>query len=162
MTEPSAPIGVRRPPAGQPRMNRAMSWLLRSKLHRLVSGSLALFTYVGTMTGNRYTLVIQYVEDGDRLLVWVGRHEQKRWWRNLRSPAPVTLRLRGVDQTGTGCVIASLEERTAALARYLERYPRTRPDGRPRLFAGRWQPSEQELAAAAADAVFIAIALDAA
>ena len=31
----------------------------------------------------------------------MGAPEGKQWWRNLREPAPVTLRLKGRDRTGT-------------------------------------------------------------
>jgi hypothetical protein len=41
------------------------------------------------------------VQEGDRVTIGVGWPERKVWWRNLREPAPVKIRLRGRDYTGT-------------------------------------------------------------
>jgi hypothetical protein len=80
--------------------NPFVTGLLRSPLHRLASGNLALITVTGRLSGREYTFPVGYSESDGRLLIGVGAAEQKRWWRNLRQPAPVRLRLRGAERTG--------------------------------------------------------------
>ena len=60
--------------------------MLRSPAHRLLSGRLLLLTYTGRRSGTQYTIPVQYVRDGEALLVTVGWPERKLWWRNLREP----------------------------------------------------------------------------
>jgi F420H(2)-dependent quinone reductase len=81
--------------------NPAVRLLLRSPLHPLLSGSLALLTVTGRQTGKKHTFPVAYKQDGDNVTVIVGSPEHKRWWRNLEEPgAPVQIRLRGTTQTG--------------------------------------------------------------
>ena len=80
--------------------NRVLLGLLRSPLHRLASGRLALITVTGRRSGREYTFPVLYSQDGDRVTIQVGWPERKVWWRNLRDGAGVRLRLRGEEQTG--------------------------------------------------------------
>lgn len=94
-----------------------MTWLLRSRFHTLLSNQVLLITVTGKMTGRRYTLPVNYLRDGDHLIV-VSRAD-RRWWRNLRGGAPVELRLRGGDLRGYADVI----EGPAAVVDALRRAP---------------------------------------
>ena len=80
--------------------NLAVRWLLRTPLHRPVSGQLALITVTGRRSGRSFTFPVGYRQDGDRVTIGVGWPERKVWWRNLRGGAPVTLRLRGTERSG--------------------------------------------------------------
>ena len=81
--------------------NPFVGLLLRSPLHRLLSGNLALITVTGRQTGREHTFPVAYSQDGDLVTVNVGAPEHKRWWRNLREPgAPVHIRLRGTERSG--------------------------------------------------------------
>jgi hypothetical protein len=80
--------------------NLAVRGLLRTPLHRAVSGQLALITVTGRRSGRRFTFPVGYRRDGDRVTVQVGWPERKVWWRNLRGGAPVSMRLRGVERSG--------------------------------------------------------------
>jgi F420H(2)-dependent quinone reductase len=80
--------------------NRLVVALLRSPLHRLVSGRLLLITVTGRRTGAQHTLPVAYEESGGRLTIPVLWPERKLWWRNLRDGAPVRLRLRGENRAG--------------------------------------------------------------
>jgi hypothetical protein len=82
--------------------NRSVALLLRSPLHRLVSGRLALLTVTGRRTGKRHTLPVMYTREGSRLTVPVMWPERKLWWRNLRGGAEVEVRVRGGDLHGRG------------------------------------------------------------
>jgi hypothetical protein len=73
-------------------MNPIMKGLLRSPLHRLLSGTLMLVTYMGSKTGKQYTIPIGYFAWGQGELM---SFSSARWWTNLRSSPPVTLLLKG-------------------------------------------------------------------
>ena len=81
--------------------NPAVRLLLRSPLHPVLSGQLALITVTGRRSGRSYTIPVGYRREGDVVVVPVGWPERKLWWRNLRGEgAPVRLRLRGRDHEG--------------------------------------------------------------
>jgi deazaflavin-dependent oxidoreductase (nitroreductase family) len=99
--------------------------VLKSPLHRLLSGGLLLITYRGRRTGRERTIPVMYAEEGDRLIVLVGDATAKQWWRNLRGGAPVELRLRGRLRCGRATVVAGGPAETGAmLSTYLTRFPR--------------------------------------
>ena len=70
--------------------NAVVLALLRSPLHRLLSGRLLAITVVGR-TGRRYTIPVGYAEHDAALLIGTAG----TWYRNLRPGAPVDVRLRG-------------------------------------------------------------------
>jgi hypothetical protein len=73
---------------------------LRSPLHRLLGGRLALPTFYGRKSGGRYTTpVVGYGRTDDTLLVDC----ESPWWTNLRGGTRVGLR--GRDRAGTAEVI---------------------------------------------------------
>jgi hypothetical protein len=106
--------------------NPMMRLFLRSPLHGLVSGSLALITYQGRKSGNEYTIPVQYVQTGEKMYILPGGAEQKTWWRNLRGGAPVHLVLRGQNVKGVGQVLQGETDKVAiaeALVPYFQRFP---------------------------------------
>jgi hypothetical protein len=74
--------------------------VLRSPAHRLLSGQMALITVTGRTSGREYTIPVGYRREDENVTIGVGWPERKRWWRNLREPAPVSLRLSGRERTG--------------------------------------------------------------
>lgn len=80
--------------------NPMVSWLLRSPLHGLISSSTMLISYTGRESGRTYTTPVNYVWDGDTLLVVSPR--DRIWWRNLRVESPVTVCVAGRDLRGVG------------------------------------------------------------
>lgn len=105
--------------------NPPVSWVLRSRLHWLLSRSLVLITVHGRRSGRFYTLPVGYVEAPGALYVLVGDYETKRWWRNLEGGAPVTLILRGQTVGAHAEILDSQrdrEELDRALARYGKRF----------------------------------------
>lgn len=82
--------------------NPMVSWLLRSPLHNVMSNSTLLITYTGRKSGRAYTTPVNFVRDGETLLVVSPR--DRIWWRNLRGDAPVTVRVAGRDLRGVGRV----------------------------------------------------------
>jgi hypothetical protein len=78
-------------------INPIVRTVLRSPAHRLLSHRLLLLTYCGRVTGRTHTIPLGYERSDDRLTVPIGRAPGKRWWRNVRGGADVTVRLAGVD-----------------------------------------------------------------
>jgi hypothetical protein len=107
--------------------NPVLRRLLRTPLGRFLGRSLAVLRYTGSRTGMPHELVCQYVRDGDRVWILVGRAEQKTWWRNLRSPAAVELWLAGRRAPATAVAVTGREdpdECGRGLAAYAARVPR--------------------------------------
>lgn len=125
--EPGGRGSGHRPSRG-PLINRLVAGLLRSPLSGLVDGTLLLLTVPGRRTGRGYTFPVQYATGPLYLWVWPGNPQAKTWWRNLRAPTVVTLRLRGKWVRGVARVVdGAVEPREAArgLAVYGARFPRT-------------------------------------
>jgi hypothetical protein len=81
-------------------VNPVLAPVLRSPAGRLLGG-LAVLTYTGRQTGRLHQLVCQVRADRRELLVVVERPQEKRWWRNFRTPAPVDVWVRGHRHAGT-------------------------------------------------------------
>lgn len=75
-------------------VNAVVRTLLRTPGIRAVLGrSFAVITVTGAVTGERYSTPVQYVRDGDTLLVTSQRH--RRWWRNIHRCPQVEMLVRG-------------------------------------------------------------------
>lgn len=109
-------------------VNRMVLAVLRSPLHRLLSGAVVELRVRGRRTGRLVVLPVQYVRDGDLLVVLPGHAGRKTWWRNLAGGAEVSVRLRGATRHGRAEVLESgTPAFRAALDRYLRRIPRATP-----------------------------------
>ncbi len=115
---------LRRPPLH----NRILTRLLQSRIHRLLDGSIVGLRVRGVLTGTLHELPVLYAgDDITGLVVYPGRPDTKRWWRNLRRPAALSL-LRGGDwQPAVGELlqpgIAGYDEARRA---YQRRWPKVR------------------------------------
>ena len=78
----------------------------------------------GRKTGRWRSLPCLYARDGQDLYVVPGQPDRKVWWRNLRQPTPVLLRLQGRDREGTAAASSDPEAVGAGLRHYLARYPK--------------------------------------
>ena len=82
-------------------VNPALRGILRSPLHRLTSGRLALITYTGRKSREEYTIPVLYRDKGEEVTIAVGWPERKVWWRNLTGEGgPVRLVVRGQELRG--------------------------------------------------------------
>jgi hypothetical protein len=87
-------------------VNHAVKAILRSPAHGVLSGRLAVLTVTGRRTGRQHSFPCAYSQEGpDRVRIHIDWPEKKVWWRNLKQPAPVSVRLRGTVRTGTGEVV---------------------------------------------------------
>ncbi|HEY6746732.1 MAG TPA: nitroreductase/quinone reductase family protein [Mycobacteriales bacterium] len=109
----------------QPTGNRIVMAVLRSRWHRLLSGSLARITVRGRRTGQVFALPVQYARTGDRLVLLPAHAERKRWWRNLDGGAEVRILLAGRDRPGRAQLVrAGTPAFRDAAAEYGRRFPR--------------------------------------
>jgi deazaflavin-dependent oxidoreductase (nitroreductase family) len=106
-------------------VNPVVRAVLRSPAHRLLSAAVLLLTYTGRRSGRRYTIPVQYARHDGRVVIWPAQPDRKRWWRNLRQPTPVELRIAGQQFQGTAQAITNDPAEIAAdLGVYLQRFPR--------------------------------------
>jgi deazaflavin-dependent oxidoreductase (nitroreductase family) len=91
--------------ARRPQGKRLVVALLRSPAHRLLSGMVIELRYTGRRSGREFALPVQYVRDGDRLLLAVQDAPAKTWWRNFRTPQDVSVRLRGKIRHATAHIV---------------------------------------------------------
>jgi hypothetical protein len=120
-------------------VNPAMSFILRSPLHRLLSDNLMLLIYDGRKSGKRYSIPVGYMQEGDTLTVF----SHAGWAKNFTGGHPVAVRLRGQLRRGVGRIITDQRVIRAAIERMLRERgePMTTrmgfvgpgPDGAPRL-----------------------------
>ena len=73
--------------------NPIVAGILRSPLHAAMSNSTMLLTFTGCKSGRTYTTPVNYVREGDELLVVSSRGHS--WWKNLRGATVVSVRVRG-------------------------------------------------------------------
>ncbi len=99
--------------------------VLRSRAHRLLSGSAIELRYTGRRSGRQYVLPVQYAGAGDHLVVWPQHWQRSTWWRNFRTPLPVTVRLAGRLHEGTARVLDPGDPQwRTAWETYVTRWPR--------------------------------------
>ena len=107
--------------------NRAVSVVLRSPLHGLLSGSTALVRYTGRRSGRHVTTPVQYARQGEDVVILVGRPDTKVWWRNFGHDraGELLVRREWIPVVALAVVGADDPEAIAPLlAAYLERFPK--------------------------------------
>ena len=107
--------------------NVIVSAVLRSPIHRVLSGSIDLIRYAGRRSGRVITIPTQYACRGDDVIVVVGRPASKVWWRNFTEERDADVLVRGEWRTMRGqAVLGATEPEAVAslLDAYLERFPR--------------------------------------
>ena len=88
-----------------PQGNAVVLALLRSPVHRLLSGLVIELRYTGRRSGHGYVLPVQFARAGDRLILWPQNPQRKTWWRNFLTPQPVAVRLAGQLYRGTALAL---------------------------------------------------------
>ncbi|WP_078282329.1 nitroreductase/quinone reductase family protein [Mycobacteroides franklinii] len=102
-----------------PWVNTMVRGVLRSPLHPVLSGNIALFTFTGRKSGKEYNVAATYVRDGDVLTVFTDR----AWAKNLRDGRPVTALVRGKRLDGTA-ELSTGPQIAGPLAQLLHQVPR--------------------------------------
>ncbi len=107
-------------PTIPPFVNRTMKLVLRSPVHGIVSKTVLLITFTGRKSGKTYTTPVSYSQNGDQ--VYIFTHAD--WWKNLRSGAPVSLRIQGRELQGLAEAVAEDKSAVATgLAAHLRKVP---------------------------------------
>jgi deazaflavin-dependent oxidoreductase (nitroreductase family) len=107
-------------PTVPPYVNKAMKFVLRSPVHGMVSKTVLLITFTGRKSGKTYTTPVSYSQFDDQVYIFT----HAAWWKNLRSGAPVTLRIRGRELQGLAEPVAEDKGAIAAgLAAHLRKVP---------------------------------------
>lgn len=101
--------------------NSFMTFMLRSPLHGIMSGSTMLITVTGRKTGKPITTPVNYYQEGDML--WVISNRERTWWRNLKGGAPVKLHLRGREVNGVGEVLLDETALVPQIGEYVRHLP---------------------------------------
>jgi hypothetical protein len=87
-------------------VNPVVARLLRSRIHWLLSGRVALLEVSARESGRPFQLPVIYRADrADLLHVTVGAPDSKLWWRNFRSPWPLRIWLRGRPCAAAGVAV---------------------------------------------------------
>ncbi len=101
-----------------PIVNHAMKFVLRSPAHGMVSKTILLITFTGRKSGQTYTTPVSYSLNDDQVTIFT----HAEWWKNLRSGAPVTLRIQGREFQGLAGPVAEDKQAIAtALAAHLRK-----------------------------------------
>lgn len=143
-----------------PLLNPIVKRLLNSPLHGLMSGSVLVLYFTGRRSGIARSTPVRYLERGDELLLLTDR--SGGWWPNFKTPAAVTVQLRGHRKSGEASVaiapdgavrqgIADMLKAYPADAAYLE----IRKDAGADAVDGRWERRSYETAIANTVAVRI-------
>jgi hypothetical protein len=126
-------------------VNPMMKTILRSPIHGMMSGGLAVITYTGVKSGKKYSTPVAYhVKDEQTIYTFT----RSRWHKNLFGGKPVTLRIKGKDYPAMADVITDNEQTWALMNEFMDKY-----DGNIRrvgIMLGKDATSE-EIRAAAAD-----------
>jgi deazaflavin-dependent oxidoreductase (nitroreductase family) len=136
--------------------NSIIRTLLRSRLHGMMSKNTMLITYTGRRSGKTYTTPVNYVRNGDDLLVV--SYRRRTWWRNLGGGAPVTVRVQGRDLQGVAEAITDDDAVAAGLMDYLGQTPQWAKYFDVGLNAD-GQPEAAEVARAARERVMVRVQL---
>lgn len=96
-------------------VNPLMSALLRSPLHRLLSGSLMILIFEGRKSGRRYQIPVGYLREGEQLTLF----SHSAWAKNFVGGAPVAMRLQGRLRRGTARVTDDREMILKAVRRMI-------------------------------------------
>jgi hypothetical protein len=99
-----------------PLVNPLVRWILRSRLHRLLSWYVAVVRVQGLRTGNTYDVPFTF-HRVDATTIECLTSRQRLWWRNLCQPADAQLLYRGTWRPATAVAITNDAAIADALAR---------------------------------------------
>ena len=108
------------------RANSVVEFVLKSPLHRLMSGKLVVIRYQGQRTGTEYTLPVQYADTHHGIVVLVGESDTKTWWRNFTTMGQTQVLLAGTWVPMTAHALLGSEDPDAVtplLRSYATRFP---------------------------------------
>ena len=90
-------------------------------LERMIGQGVALLTFTGHQTGQKYTIPVSYQRDGDTVTIITKR--VRNWWRNFEVPAEVDIRIAGLDYHGRAGIELEKNENLDFMTTYLAKRP---------------------------------------
>ena len=140
-------------------LNPVMKALLRSPLHRIASGSIALLHFRGRKSGRDFVTPLSYTRENDTVR-FLSAHST-RWWMNLRGDAiPVSIEIARETHSGKARLLdGDSEPLREGVRRFLTALPRDARVYGIKLDADR-RPVEESLAKAAPELVLVEVELD--
>ncbi|MEM1144016.1 MAG: nitroreductase/quinone reductase family protein [Pseudomonadota bacterium] len=140
-------------------MNPMVTTLLRSPLHAIISGNIALLHFQGRKSGRTFVTPLSYVRENNA--VWLLSAHSTRWWLNLRGEqVPVSIEIARQTYTGKAQLWENDgEELRDGVRRFLCALPRDAKVYGIKLDKNE-EPIEESLAAAAQRLVFVEVRLD--
>jgi len=109
--------------------NWFVSVLLRSPVHRVMSGSVDLVRYQGHRSGRQITTPTQYATHDDGIVILVARHETKTWWKNFVEERDIDVLISGEWSPMVARAVVGADEPEVAAAlmeSYLHRFPKAK------------------------------------
>jgi len=82
-------------------VNPLIKFMLNSPLHGRMSRRLMVLSFTGRKTGKRYSTPVGYVQQGKDIFVFT----HSLWRNNFEQPAPIQMRIRGKDVSGTAHLV---------------------------------------------------------
>jgi hypothetical protein len=102
--------------------NPLMEWLLKSPLHRLISGNTMIIYFKGLKSGLEYHTPVGYLQMDDTLLTVSSK--DRTWWRNLRCGAPVSVLMKGKMLPAQACAFEDEEGVEEGMIAFIKYNPR--------------------------------------
>jgi hypothetical protein len=107
--------------------NAVVETVLKSPLHRVMSGKLLLIRYRGRHSDAEHTLPVQYADTHHGIVVMVGEPDTKTWWRNFTTMGQAKVLLAGEWVPMTAHALLGSEDPEAVtplLRAYAARFPK--------------------------------------
>lgn len=142
-------------------VNPAISRLLGSRLHFLLSDGTLILTVSGRKSGRRYDVPVNWVPTGEGVLVCFTGKGWSGWWKNVGvEDTPVSITLRGERLPTTARLVEETEAVERGLRAFLARFPSNAKPFGVALWPG-GLPDEVDLARAARDEGTVMVRIDA-
>lgn len=140
-------------------LNPVITFLLRSPLHGIASGSLALLHFRGRKSGREFVTPLSYTRENGTVR-FLSAHST-RWWMNLRGEGvPVSIEIARETHTGRARLLdGDSEQLREGVRRFLTALPRDARVYGIKLDADR-RPVEESLAKAASELVVVEVELE--
>jgi deazaflavin-dependent oxidoreductase (nitroreductase family) len=106
--------------------NGIIKWLIGSPMHFFVSSNMMLITFAGKKSGKSYTTPVNYfvAEDENGAYYATTSFAERKWWRNLRGGAAVTVHIKGHDLKAQADVFESQEQVAQGIVEFLRANPK--------------------------------------
>jgi hypothetical protein len=138
--------------------NPIMKWLIRSPFHGFFSKSMLVIGYTGRKSGKRFDTPVNYVRDGNDLLIT--SYRSRTWWRNMLGGAPVTVWLAGKQIQSSAEAYTDPAEVIRYLQAYLDHVPQQARYFNVALDA-QGRPAPEQVSQAAQERVIVRVCLSA-